>query len=112
MPCNPNSRAPRPPEMLPPPWSLMDVSCTNTVLSLSADNSICLIAPRMVVETSCCSTAKRLPPPWLGIPVRVPHPTRMVVTDKSAMIQNVLRACFIIISDFLMILFTKTCKPH
>ena len=38
----------------------------------------------MLAETKRCSVAKRLPPPWAGMPVSVPQPVRVSTARLSA----------------------------
>jgi hypothetical protein len=45
--------------------------------------SISLSAERILADTKRCSVAKRLPPPWAGMPVRVPQPVNIKATAAN-----------------------------
>ena len=66
----------RPPVIVPEPWSPMVEIYKATRLPCRLCKSIFLMAARADAVTSSCSTAKRLPPPWEGMPVRVPQAVR------------------------------------
>ena len=59
--------------MLPEPWSPIIAINTATFLPFKADKSIFFTAAREEAEINSCSTAKRLPPPCAGMPVKVPQ---------------------------------------
>lgn len=77
----------RPPDMLPPPSSATMSNTKAARLPLSSDTSMSFKAERILADTKRCSVAKRLPPPWAGMPVKVPQPVR----DKLAAIKKSIR---------------------
>ena len=46
-------------------------------------------AERMLAETKRCSVAKRLPPPYAGMPVKVQQPVREKLTKAMASTKNI-----------------------
>lgn len=74
----------RPPLSDPPPSSEIRSKMRATFLPWSGLTSMLFSAPRMLASTRRCSVAKRLPPPWLGMPVKVPQPVRVVVRKQRA----------------------------
>lgn len=75
----------RPPDMLPPPSSATMSNTKAARLPFKGVTSMSLRAERMLAETKRCSVAKRLPPPWAGMPVNVPQPVRNKVTMPKMM---------------------------
>lgn len=41
-------------------------------------------AERMLAETRRCSVANRLPPPWAGKPVKVPHAVKLARATRPS----------------------------
>jgi hypothetical protein len=76
----------RPPDILPPPSSATMSNTKAARLPFKDVTSTSLRAERMLAETKRCSVAKRLPPPWAGIPVRVPQPVRDELISKTVII--------------------------
>jgi len=66
----------------------------------------------MLAETKRCSVAKRLPPPWAGMPVSVPQPVRVRVKKTSVKVVSVvtMREMFICIKPEGNISFGKYMK--
>lgn len=72
----------RPPAMLPPPSSATMSNTKAARLPFKDVTSISFKAARMLAETKRCSSAYRLPPPWAGMPVRVPQPVRAIAPKQ------------------------------
>lgn len=90
----------RPPDMLPPPSSATISNTKAARLPFKLVTSTSLRAERMLAETKRCSVAKRLPPPWAGMPVKVPQPVRIKLTSAKANAKTtVLREIWLIESE-------------